>query len=80
MPVPESSLVMTKKLFSKDANVEWDSLSALEVYGRWRALPDKLYTHLGPFTLKLRNVAMPGIYLFMISSWHPSLGIIIFRL
>jgi len=55
----DSDLIITKKLFSKDARVLWDNWNAELVYGRWRALPEKLYTNLGPFTVKLKKVSLP---------------------
>jgi hypothetical protein len=54
-------LILTKKLKSKDGNVNWSEWNSMEVFGRWRALPDKLYTSIGDFTVKLKKISIPGI-------------------
>jgi methionyl-tRNA formyltransferase len=46
-------------LTTKDANVQWARWTALEVFGRWRAQPNKVYSFFRGRPVKFPTIALP---------------------
>jgi hypothetical protein len=59
--ISPESLIITKRLKMADANVKWSECDANEVFGLWRAMPEKLHTRLGKFVVKLKKMSLPGM-------------------
>lgn len=69
--ISKDALIITKRLKQADANVKWSEWDANEIYGRWRAMPDKLHTRLGKFVLKLKKLSLPDFEYKTIENAEP---------